>query len=268
MLRGYRFYQNSIEIGKPYRQECGAQAGQLSRRPGQDLQSCRTAPRTPAAAAACHGCGRSLGVARRIAADLADVGVLSAWKLAYMDLAMVRRRWGVTLERTVRELQGQACIEMDAAPAPKQTIACTRSFGRPVSELQQLLEAVSEYATRATEKLRMQDGLACQLQVFAHTSPHRLGPRFNRSMVVPLRPTADTRQLVSAAICGARAIFEPGYDLVKAGVILLDITGPDVVQRELPIVEAPCRDQSKLMGAVDAINGRFGKGTVHVASTG
>ncbi|WP_312840485.1 Y-family DNA polymerase [Delftia tsuruhatensis] len=208
------------------------------------------------------------GVGRRIAADLADVGVLSAWDLAQLDLAMVRRRWSVTLERTVRELRGQACIELDMAPAPKQTIACTRSFGRPVSELQPLLEAVSEYATRAAEKLRMQDGLASQLQVFAHTSPHRPGPRFNRSMVVPLRPTADTRQIVSAAISGARAIFEPGFDLIKAGVILLDITGTDAVQAELQLEEAPGRDQGRLMSAVDRINSRFGKGTVHVASTG
>lgn len=208
------------------------------------------------------------GVGRRIAADLADVGVLSAWDLAQLDLAMIRRRWSVTLERTVRELRGQACIELDLAPAPKQTIACTRSFGRPVSELQPLLEAVSEYATRAAEKLRLQDGLASQLQVFAHTSPHRPGPRFNRSMVIPLRPTADTRQIVSAAISGARAIFEPGFDLIKAGVILLDITGTDAVQAELQLEEAPGRDQGRLMSAVDRINSRFGKGTVHVASTG
>ena len=208
------------------------------------------------------------GVGRRIAADLADVGVLSAWDLAQLDLATVRRRWSVTLERTVRELRGQACIELDLAPAPKQTIACTRSFGRPVSELQPLLEAVSEYATRAAEKLRLQDGLASQLQVFAHTSPHRPGPRFNRSMVVPLRLTADTRQIVSAAISGARAIFEPGFDLIKAGVILLDITGTDAVQSELQLEEAPGRDQGRLMSAVDRINSRFGKGTVHVASTG
>ncbi|KFJ12644.1 hypothetical protein DR66_3802 [Delftia acidovorans] len=208
------------------------------------------------------------GVGRRIAADLADVGVLSAWDLAQLDLAMIRRRWSVTLERTVRELRGQACIELDLAPAPKQTIACTRSFGRPVSELQPLLEAVSEYATRAAEKLRMQDGLASQLQVFAHTSPHRPGPRFNRSTVIPLRPTADTRQIVSAAISGARAIFEPGFDLIKAGVILLDITGTDAVQAELQLEEAPGRDQGRLMSAVDRINSRFGKGTVHVASTG
>ncbi|MFG0675523.1 Y-family DNA polymerase [Delftia sp. WSY_7] len=208
------------------------------------------------------------GVGRRIAADLADVGVLSAWDLAQLDLAMIRRRWSVTLERTVRELRGQACIELDLAPAPKQTIACTRSFGRPVSELQPLLEAVSEYATRAAEKLRLQDGLASQLQVFAHTSPHRPGPRFNRSTVIPLRPTADTRQIVSAAISGARAIFEPGFDLIKAGVILLDITGSDAVQAELQLEEAPGRDQGRLMSAVDRINSRFGKGTVHVASTG
>lgn len=208
------------------------------------------------------------GVGRRIAADLADVGVLSAWDLAQLDLAMIRRRWSVTLERTVRELRGQACIELDLAPAPKQTIACTRSFGRPVSELQPLLEAVSEYATRAAEKLRLQDGLASQLQVFAHTSPHRPGPRFNRSTVIPLRPTADTRQIVSAAISGARAIFEPGFDLIKAGVILLDITGADAVQAELQLEEAPGRDQGRLMSAVDRINSRFGKGTVHVASTG
>lgn len=208
------------------------------------------------------------GVGRRIAADLADVGVLSAWDLAQLDLAMIRLRWSVTLERTVRELRGQACIELDLAPAPKQTIACTRSFGRPVSELQPLLEAVSEYATRAAEKLRMQDGLASQLQVFAHTSPHRPGPRFNRSTVIPLRPTADTRQIVSAAISGARAIFEPGFDLIKAGVILLDITGTDAVQAELQLEEAPGRDQGRLMSAVDRINSRFGKGTVHVASTG
>lgn len=208
------------------------------------------------------------GVGRRIAADLADVGVLSAWDLAQLDLAMIRRRWSVTLERTVRELRGQACIELDLAPAPKQTIACTRSFGRPVSELQPLLEAVSEYATRAAEKLRMQDGLASQLQVFAHTSPHRPGPRFNRSTVIPLRPTADTRQIVSAAISGALAIFEPGFDLIKAGVILLDITGTDAVQAELQLEEAPGRDQGRLMSAVDRINSQFGKGTVHVASTG
>lgn len=130
------------------------------------------------------------GVGRRIASQLAEGGVLSAWELAQLDPSTVRRRWNVTLERTVRELRGQSCIELDVAPAPKQTIACTRSFGRSVTALHPLLEAVSEYATRAAEKLREQDGRTSQLQVFVHTSPHRPGPRLYRSTIVPMRPTA------------------------------------------------------------------------------
>lgn len=208
------------------------------------------------------------GVGRRIASQLADGGVLSAWELAQLDPSTVRRRWNVTLERTVRELRGQSCIELDVAPAPKQTIACTRSFGRSVTALHQLLEAISEYATRAAEKLREQDGRASQLQVFVHTSPHRPGPRLYRSTIVPMRPTADTRQLVSAAVAGMRSIYEPGYDFVKAGVILLDITGPEVQQVDLPLEEISIRDQSRLMSAIDNINARFGKGAVHVGSTG
>ena len=58
------------------------------------------------------------------------------------------------LERTVRELQGVSCISLETAPAAKKQIACTRSFGHPITTLPPLIEAVSEFATRAAEKLR------------------------------------------------------------------------------------------------------------------
>lgn len=208
------------------------------------------------------------GVGRRIGAQLAEAGILTAWDLSQLDLGMVRRRWSVTLERTVRELGGQSCIELESAPSPKQSIACTRSFGHPVSELEPLLEAVSTFASRAAERLRKQDGRCGQLQVFAHSSPHRAGPRFSRSIMVPLvRPTADTRLLVGAAVAGARRIYAPGHELSKAGVLLLDIVGPEVVQGELAL-EPPVADRSRLMCTMDALNQRYGKGTVHVAGTG
>ena len=95
------------------------------------------------------------------------------------------------------------CIDLDDVPAPKQQIACTRSFGRAVTELEPLMEAVSEFASRAAEKLRKQDSLAGALQVFMHTSPHRTGPQLSRSVTVPLRrPTADSRLLSKAAADG------------------------------------------------------------------
>jgi DNA polymerase V len=236
-----------------------AQVCNLAALPAQDLDDVLRATAV----------GEVWGVGRRISAQLIDAGVCNVLDLARLDPATVRRRWSVVLERTVRELQGTPCVQLDDAPAPKKQIACTRSFGAPVAELEPLVEAVSAFATRAAEKLRAQGSLAGQVLVFAHTSPFRPGPRFSRSAVVPLRrPTADTRALVNAAAAGMRRIYEPGYDMSKAGVMLLDLLPASVLQHELVLEPEEGRDQSRLMTAMDAINGRYGKGTVHVGATG
>ena len=209
------------------------------------------------------------GVGRKIGTQLHEGGIHTVLDLIRMDPATIRRRWSVVLERTVRELQGMQCIDLDDAPAPKKEIACTRSFGQAITELPPLVEAVSEFASRAAEKLRKQGSLASQLLVFAHTSPFRPGPRFNRSIVVPLRrPTADTGKLVWAAAVGMRRMYEPGYKMAKAGVMLLDLVPGSVLQGELDLEEEDQRDRTKLMVALDTLNGRYGKGTVHSASTG
>lgn len=213
--------------------------------------------------------GEVWGVGRRISNQLHDVGICTVLDLARMDPAVARGRWSVVLERTVRELQGQSCIDIDNAPAPKKMIACTRSFGRPVRDFEPLSEAVSEFAGRAAEKLRQQGSVAGMLQVFAHTSPHRPGPRFSRAITVPMRkPTADTRLLAQAAVLGLRRIYEPGFDLIKAGVILMELTDAAAEQFELMLDDEPSDSRPRLMAALDSLNQRYGKGAVHVAATG
>lgn len=210
------------------------------------------------------------GIGRRIAAQLTAQGVLTAWDVGQMPIGKARKGWSIVLERTVHELQGVSCISLEQAPPPKQQIACTRSFGRAVSTLPPLVEAVSEFATRAAEKLRQGQQRAGALQVFAHTSPFRPGPRFYKSATVQLQPaSSDTKVLVGAAVAGLRSIYEPGYELSKAGVMLLDLCFMAAEQHEL-VFEAPgaTRDQSPLMEVLDRINGRWGKATVHVGSTG
>ena len=209
------------------------------------------------------------GVGRKIAAQLHEGGVHTVLDLARMDAATVRRRWSVVLERTVRELQGMPCIELDAMGAPRKEIACTRSFGRSVTDLEPLAEAVTEFASRAAEKLRKQGSVAGQVLVFAHTSPFRPGPRFARSRVVPLRrPTADTGLLVAAALAALKSIYEPGFAIAKAGVMLLDLQSCDFEQSELALGDDSGEDRSRLMFALDALNQRYGKGTVHCGSAG
>lgn len=215
--------------------------------------------------------GNVWGIGRRIAAKLAEQGIFTALDVARMPPAKARDAWSVLLERTVRELQGISCISLEQAPAPKQQIACTRSFGHPITTLPPLIEAVSEFASRAAEKLRYGNQRAGAVQVFVHTSPFRPGPRFNKSATIQLHPpTSDTTLLVNAVVAGLRRIYEPGFLLAKAGVMLLDLCSATTQLQSDLLFEAPCtkRDHNQLMEVVDRINARYGKSTVHVASTG
>jgi DNA polymerase V len=215
--------------------------------------------------------GEVWGVGRRIAEQLEEGGIRTVLELALLDPATVRSRWSVVLERTVRELRGMPCVQMEDVPVPKKEIAYTRSFGRPVTDLEPLLEAVSEFASRAAEKLRKQNSVVGNVLVFAHTSPYRPGPKYHRSVIVPLRrPSADTALIVHAAMAGLHQIYQPGFDLIKAGVMLLDLAPDHLVQGELDLEDdgAEEAERSGLMKVMDGLNNRFGKGTVHVASSG
>ena len=212
--------------------------------------------------------GEVWGVGRRIAKQLNDDGVMNVLQLANIDTATIRRRWSVVLERTVRELQGQQCIGLEHEPPPKKEIAYTRSFGQPVQSLFELTQAVTEFASGAAAKLRLQKGKAGQINVFIHTSPFRPEPQYSRSATVPLRrPTSDTPLLVKAALAGLQAIYKPGFNYAKAGVMLLDLQDGSVEQHELDL-EADPEQSSALMGTLDKLNDRFGRNTVLLASAG
>jgi DNA polymerase V len=186
-----------------------------------------------------------------------------------LDLATIRTGWSVVLERTVRELQGTPCIDLDHTPAAKKEIACTRSFGRAVTSIAPLKEAVTEFASRASEKLRKQHSLASQVLVFIRTSPFRPDAQYSRSMIVPMRrPTADTALIVQGALNGLDAIYKDGFKYAKAGVMVLDLQSDSVQQQELDLEDDCGSDKTRLMSALDTINHRYGKGTMKIASAG
>ena len=212
------------------------------------------------------------GVGPRISQQLKSSGIQTVLDLKQLDPASVKRSWSVVLERTVRELNDIACIELEQAPAPKHQIACTRSFGQKVTELQELEQAVTEFASRAAQKLRCQDSQAGAVLVFIRTSPFRPQDRqYARAITVPLRlPSSDTLRIIGAALAGLRQIFQPGSRYAKAGVMLLDLQPASVVQQELDLGEHhPETDQrqQRLMQALDIINKRWGKGTLRLGST-
>lgn len=209
------------------------------------------------------------GIGRRISKQLKDGGIHTVQDLIQLDLATIRTGWSVMLERTVRELQGTPCIDLDHTPTAKKEIACTRSFGRAVTSIGPLKEAVTEFASRASEKLRKQHSLAAQVLVFIRTSPFRPDAQYSRSMIVPMRrPTADTALIVQGALNGLDAIYKDGFKYAKAGVMVLDLQSDSVQQQELDLEDDNGSDKTRLMSALDTINHRYGKGTMKIASAG
>lgn len=186
-----------------------------------------------------------------------------------LDPATVWRRWSVVLERTLRELQGTLCVGLEDSPVPKKEIVSTRSFGRPIAELVDLIEAVTEFGSRAAVKLRKQSGLANQVLCFIRTSPFRDDAQFSWSINLPLRrPSADTSVIVSGAVAGLRLIYRPGFQLAKAGVMLLHLTDDTVLQHDCDFLDDSRSDRSSLMDTLDGLNLRYGGGTVLLASAG
>ena len=211
------------------------------------------------------------GVGRRTSAQLGEIGVVTALDLARLDPSMVKRRWSTVLERTVRELQGTDCIGLEQEPPAKQQIACTRSFGQSVLALHELQQAVTEFASRAAQKARLQNSHAAQVLVFIRTSPFRAQDlQCSGSTVVPLRRASnDTRDITQVALMGLDRIFRHGHRYAKAGGMLLDLQPAGLEQQELSL-DGDIADPgaSRLMQALDTVNQRYGRGTLTMASAG
>ncbi len=213
------------------------------------------------------------GIGRKTAPKLHEAGIRTVLDLKHADAAALGRRFNVVIEKTVLELQGTRCLDMDEAPLVHQQIMCSRSFGSAVTELPDLIEVVSGFAVQVARRLREQRSVASAVHVFIRTSPHRAQDRQHApSATLPLpRPTADTRVLVSAAVRALRSIYKPGYPYAKAGVMLLDLQGDcQEQQATLDLFDEPPQKQPDgrrdLMGTIDAVNERFGRDAISIAS--
>lgn len=180
----------------------------------------------------------------------------------------LRAEFGVVMEKTQRELQGVCCIELDDTTPDKQQLVNSRSFGKPVTELAVLQDALSVFAANACQKLRAQNSHAALVQVFMLTNRHRQDqPQYNPCMSVPLpMPTNDSLVINKWVQHVAELLWRDGYKYKKAGVVLSEITSVSVVQADL--LEPLATSNTRLMDAIDGLNTRFGRGTIKVSTGG
>lgn len=209
------------------------------------------------------------GVGRRLSTRLNALGITTALDLANASPRAIRDQFSVVLERTVRELNGESCIELEEIPPTKKQIVCSRSFGVKVTQFELLREAVCEYATRATEKLRKEQQQAKVLTVFIRTSPFKDNePQYSNSASGELLiPSCDTRDFIELANHLLKRIWKDGFRYAKAGVMLSDFYDPGMFQPGLFDDVSTRSNSQQLMSVLDTIN-QSGAGKVFFAGQG
>lgn len=207
------------------------------------------------------------GVGRRMKVHLDGMGIKSAMDLARADPWTLRKKFSVVIEKTARELAGTPCLELDEPDPPKQEICCSRMFGKRLTELAPIKEAVATYMMRASEKLRAQNSLCKKIRVSIRTgmfNPEEAKHAVGVLVELPY-PTNDVRLMTKMAVEALGRVFRPGFKYSKAEVMLLNLCQPGEYTGDLFAVAQPS-ETDKVMKVLDQINNRWGRGTLRTAS--
>jgi len=208
------------------------------------------------------------GVGRKLTKRLECHRIRTVQDLKQAHVPTLRAEFGVVMEKIQRELQEVPCIELQEIQPDRQQIIASRSFGKMVSELPILQDALSTFVANACAKLRGQGSHAAVIQVFLQTNCFRKDlPQYTPSLAVPLPyPTNDSLEVNRWASFLCERMFKPEYQYKKAGIMLSEIS--PVTHRQGDLLEGDVSSNGKLMLALDTLNQRFGRGTVKVSTQG
>lgn len=214
--------------------------------------------------------GEVWGIGKQLNKKFKILQINSIFDLLQASPQSMRQQFGVVVERICYELRGVSCLELEEVAPAKQQIVSSRSFGKPVTSMEQLAESVATHIARGAEKLRGQQSVTGALVVFIQTNSHKpFEPQHHQSITIPLAdPSDNTLTLTTAALKGLQQIYKTGFKYKKAGVMFSLLADKPTVQQSLfDDVEVKGKS-AHLMKAMDSINSRFGNGVIRTAVSG
>ncbi|WP_252061164.1 Y-family DNA polymerase [Acinetobacter sp. AHP123] len=201
------------------------------------------------------------GVGRKHSKKLQGMGINSVFDLACTDPREMKKKFSIVMARTVAELQGISCIEIEHTPQTKQQIIASRSFGSRVTELEDLKEAISMYAQDACSRLRDESLLCGCMIAFVQSNPFDPNvPFYNKSISgVFSEPTDCAMDLVKAATRMVGEIFKEGVKYKKCGVILTGLEPKSGHTYDLLTDFETIEKKEKLMKTLEGVHQKYGK---------
>jgi DNA polymerase V len=212
------------------------------------------------------------GIGSQTTKKLNQLSITSAWDLARQPVDFARSQFSVVVARTVIELNGSPSLSLEEIAPNKQQIICSRSFKNRITILPVLAEALTDFCSRAAEKLRAQNSVSGLIGISIKTNPFNPNePQHQCSASLTLNhATQDTRKIVSTAKYLLKQIFKTGYRYHHCAVQLSKLEAK-TAPRQMDLFDTPTKAENynsqRLMSAVDQINQRF-PNSIALASRG
>ncbi len=196
------------------------------------------------------------GVGWRGAPKLEAAGIKSALDFVQRPVSWVRDRMGVIGVRTWSELQGIRMVEEEKIEKRK-SICTSRSFANNISDIDELVLRVSDFAGKCAEKLRKEGTAAGTVGIFLYTNRFRedLDQYYPTATVNLDVPANSASEIIRAALKALRYVYKPGYEYKKAGVVVTDIVDSDSIQQVLFGFDGQARERNdKISEVMDKVN--------------
>ena len=206
------------------------------------------------------------GVGRRLSKKLINHGIHNAKLLKNCSDSWIRKMMSVNGLKTITELRGISCIPLEEYSMTRKSCCTTRSFGKLLTNLEDIEQAVTTFARRAAERIRSESLAASCVSVFVRTNPFDKKSAYysNAASRTLSHPTHDSITIIETALLLTKRIFKNNYQYKKAGVLLSGLCDKSEIQETL--FEKNYNQNSDLMSAIDAINYRYGRDTLQMAS--
>lgn len=195
------------------------------------------------------------GIGKRISVRLQSFGIDTAYALKYADKTFIKKEFSVTTLKTILELRGNPCLELEELTPPKQSVTCSRSFGKPVTEKKELSQAIATFAARVAKKLRDESSEARLLFVYTNGG--------SAQALLPIH-TNDSRVIIEEAKKLLLHFYTPNEVYTKGGVIVSDITSTRAQQGDLFTLKRSLAP----VEIMDRINAKFGSKKMYYAAEG
>jgi DNA polymerase V len=210
------------------------------------------------------------GVGRQLTKFYIKNGINTAYDLKKMHNGWIKKNTNVFGSRTAMELKGIPCVTLEPHQEKRKSCCVSRSFGKKVTKLKDLNEAITTHCLNAAEKIRLDKQTVKKITVFIRTSSFQAGKNYysnSKSIDLAIR-TNDSIILVKKSLTILESIYKKGYKYQKTGIVFSDLKDVNIYSKNLFSAINNEEKRIKLMKAIDYTNIKYGRHSLSIAEAG